>query len=406
MGVGLVVLSLLFALGVITSASVAEAAPAASIPLPKTDPQARLRRQIEERPNDASLYLKLASLQYKEKNYQDAAESLRALLLRHPKHKRGRYRLALYLRKLQRYQEAVELYKSLISDTPEAPNNYYGLGISLEQSGDPAGAIEAFEQYIRYEKRPGEERWIARAREQIERLRSSRVLRPDADQTESPEGQDVERAAADPAAAPVSPQRASADERFSAGDYPAALAQYQALIRQEPGALELIYRAGAAAALAGEHQIALGYAAKFLHDRPGSGAAQLLGILAFAQRARPDLLSVDTLQLALREGRFHDAVRFAGELERRQPGRAFIAHSLGRALLALGRLEEAQAALQEALKRGAPPAAALDLCEVALGQEDLLSARRALSLAQRRGLSVESPRFAAIKARIGSANGG
>ena len=323
----------------------------------------QLQRRLEERPNDEALYLRIARIQYRQRAYQDAAITLEQLLTRRPESKKGRYRLALTLRKLQRYQEAVELYRALIREEPDAPNSYYGLGVSLEQSGDPTGAIEAFEEYIERENRPGEERWIQRAREQIERLRATRVLRPEQDEARQ-DGEEEREVSADLTV--NDPKRARADQLFAAGDYQEALATYQELLRAHPEASELLYRAGTAAALAGERERALDYALRFLHRNPRSDAGRLLATLSYAQRPRPDALSVDTLRLALREGRFSDTLRLAEELEAANPGRARIAQIRGRALLALGRPAEAMESFEEALGRGATPELYLDLAEAAL----------------------------------------
>ena len=237
----------------------------------------QLQRRLEERPNDETLYLRIARIQYRRRAYQDAAVTLEQLLARRPTSVKGRYRLALTLRKLQRYQEAIELYRALIREDPAAPNSYYGLGVSLEQSGDPTGAIEAFEKYVERENRPGEERWIQRARDQIERLRATRVLRPEQDEARQ-DGEEEQEVSADVTV--NDPKRARADQLFAAGEYQQALLNYQELLRAHPEASELLYRAGTAAALAGEQESALDYALRFLHRNPRSDAGRLLATLS------------------------------------------------------------------------------------------------------------------------------
>jgi tetratricopeptide (TPR) repeat protein len=50
------------------------------------------------------------------------------------------------------------------------PDPYYGLGQTLKSLGDTAGAIEAFRKYVGMEKRPDEQRWVDKARAELEAL--------------------------------------------------------------------------------------------------------------------------------------------------------------------------------------------------------------------------------------------
>src|SRR5262249_43959346 len=53
---------------------------------------------------------------------------------------------------------------------PGSPDPYYGLGAALRALGEAAGARAAFEKYIALEKRPSEQRWVDRARQELKEL--------------------------------------------------------------------------------------------------------------------------------------------------------------------------------------------------------------------------------------------
>jgi tetratricopeptide (TPR) repeat protein len=55
---------------------------------------------------------------------------------------------------------------------PDDPDPYYGLGQTLKAAGDVPGAIDAFKKYIAMEKRPEEQRWVDKAKAELQALQS------------------------------------------------------------------------------------------------------------------------------------------------------------------------------------------------------------------------------------------
>ena len=61
-------------------------------------------------------------------------------------------------------------YRPYMQLEPDDPDPYYGLGQTLKALGDVPGAIEAFRKYVAMEKRPEEQRWVDKARAELEAL--------------------------------------------------------------------------------------------------------------------------------------------------------------------------------------------------------------------------------------------
>jgi predicted Zn-dependent protease len=85
------------------------------------------------------------------------------------------YDLAYCYRKTGQHREAVAAYRQYATLRPGSPDPYYGLGVALRALGDVDGARTAFEMYIALEKRPSEQRWVDKARQEIADLTSKRV---------------------------------------------------------------------------------------------------------------------------------------------------------------------------------------------------------------------------------------
>jgi tetratricopeptide (TPR) repeat protein len=53
---------------------------------------------------------------------------------------------------------------------PDDPDPYYGLGQTLKATGDVPGAIDAFRKYVGMERRPEEQKWVDKARIELQAL--------------------------------------------------------------------------------------------------------------------------------------------------------------------------------------------------------------------------------------------
>ena len=65
---------------------------------------------------------------------------------------------------------AVHWFREALTLRPDDPDPYYGLAQALKGLGDNSGAITAFRKYIEMEKRPGEQKWVEKARQELAAL--------------------------------------------------------------------------------------------------------------------------------------------------------------------------------------------------------------------------------------------
>jgi tetratricopeptide (TPR) repeat protein len=122
--------------------------------------------------NNLDLYNDLGNVYFALKQYTDAARAFSFATARDPNYALGWYNLAHALRKAEKPREAAESYKQYIKLKPDDPDPYYGLGQTLKTLGDVAGAISAFQKYVAMEKRPEEQRWVEKARAELQALQS------------------------------------------------------------------------------------------------------------------------------------------------------------------------------------------------------------------------------------------
>jgi tetratricopeptide (TPR) repeat protein len=118
------------------------------------------------------LYNDLGNVYFALKQYGDAARAFSAATSRDPSYALGWYNLAHALRKGDKAREAADAYKQYIRLKPDDPDPYYGLGQTLKTLGDVQGAINAFQKYVSMEKRPDEQRWVEKARAELQALQA------------------------------------------------------------------------------------------------------------------------------------------------------------------------------------------------------------------------------------------
>jgi tetratricopeptide (TPR) repeat protein len=128
------------------------------------------RKAIEADRGNLDLYNDLGNVYFSLKKYNDAASSFQEATQRDPNFALGWYNLAHALRKGQRNQEAAAAYRQYMRLRPDDPDPYYGLGQTLKATGDMTGAMDAFRKYIAMEKRPEEQKWVDKARIELEAL--------------------------------------------------------------------------------------------------------------------------------------------------------------------------------------------------------------------------------------------
>jgi tetratricopeptide (TPR) repeat protein len=157
------------------------------------------KKAIDANRGNLELYNELGSVYFGLKRYGDAAQTFREVTERDPKFALGWYNLAHALRKGDKKADAVQAYRTYIKLKPDDPDPYYGLGQTLKALGDVSSAIDAFRKYIAMEKRAEEQRWVEKARAELEGLealqRASQPSAPSGKVEDKDAGDDLVRSA-------------------------------------------------------------------------------------------------------------------------------------------------------------------------------------------------------------------
>lgn len=269
------------------------------------------------------------------------------------------YRLGYLHRKKADYARAIDYYKQYIEKNQDNPDAYFGLGESYRKRDQPREAIAAFEIYVQKETRPAEKKWVERAREMIKAL-------------EGQVGEGEEAVAEAPAQADEAPSGdasallAKGDLAYQEQNLKRAAQLYQAAARKDQG-VEALYKLGVVQALLGDLPGAAASWQAVLERDPSMALAkdrlararQKMKVQAEQGVDDPalaqDLEARLTLaQRYLDEGRLPMAMRVLDPLTDQNPEEARVRLLRGRALMQLGRFEEARQSLE--LSLGADPA--------------------------------------------------
>jgi tetratricopeptide (TPR) repeat protein len=138
-----------------------------------TEAAAMYKRAIAADRGNLDLYNDLGNVYFALKQYGDAANAFADATHRDPSYALGWYNLAHALRKGDRPLEAADAYHQYIKLKPDDPDPYYGLGQTLKMTGDTNGAIAAFKKYVSMEKRPEEQKWVDKARAELQALEAT-----------------------------------------------------------------------------------------------------------------------------------------------------------------------------------------------------------------------------------------
>ncbi len=118
-------------------------------------------------PNDEVTLLKLGNI-YKARNDQkEAANFYKKAIFVNPAYADGWFNLGLVRAGEKNYNEAKSCFKRVIALKPEYSNAYYALGMVNESSGDKAGALQNYNEFLR---RKPDEKTAATVREKIKAL--------------------------------------------------------------------------------------------------------------------------------------------------------------------------------------------------------------------------------------------
>jgi tetratricopeptide (TPR) repeat protein len=135
------------------------------------DAAAAYRKALEATPNWAPAINGLGSVLFKKGQAIEAIALFKSATEADPDFKLAWFNLGYAARKSGDFATAVRAYERYTQLDPNDPDGFYGLGESYRQLGQPAKAITAYETYISREKRPSEQKWVEKAREQVTALR-------------------------------------------------------------------------------------------------------------------------------------------------------------------------------------------------------------------------------------------
>lgn len=135
------------------------------------DAAAAYRKALEATPNWGPALNGLGSALFKKGQSFEAMALFKSATEADPELKQAWFNLAYAARKAGDFTTAARAYERYTQLDPNDPDGFYGLGESLRQLGQNDKAITAYESYISKEKRPSEQKWVAKAREQVTALR-------------------------------------------------------------------------------------------------------------------------------------------------------------------------------------------------------------------------------------------
>ena len=135
-----------------------------------TEAVAKYRAAIKADPRDQAAHDALATSLFRLRRYNEAVKVFTRATRADPAYTQGWYNLAYAQRKLGRHAKAVAAYKRYIKLNPDNADPYFGLALAYKGMGRKRDAASAFEKYVVRERRPGQEKWIHKARVEIARL--------------------------------------------------------------------------------------------------------------------------------------------------------------------------------------------------------------------------------------------
>ena len=134
--------------------------------------EAAFKRAVGLDPTHAKAWSQLGNIHISAGALEPAVEAFGRALKVEPGESVARYNLAYALRRLARFPAAAEQYRLYLQQVPDDADALYGLAESLRSAGEIAAAAEAYERYAGAEKRSGQEKWIAKAKQQAAELRA------------------------------------------------------------------------------------------------------------------------------------------------------------------------------------------------------------------------------------------
>ncbi|HVE81961.1 MAG TPA: tetratricopeptide repeat protein [Myxococcales bacterium] len=229
---------------------------------------AAYKEALTKTPGYAAAMNGLGLALFKQDKKADAMQQFRAATAADPGFALAWSNLGFAARKAGDAATAVTAYEKYTQLAPDDPDGLYGLAESYRMAGNGAKAIPAYEQYVAKEKRPAEQKWVQKAREQIAALRAPAEVPPPAagvpPSTALAPPPPISTPVSAPAAGDRPPAPALAQQRVADGDqlmkaqrYRDAAFAYQDAANADPSNTEALFKLARAFATLGYYQQAV-----------------------------------------------------------------------------------------------------------------------------------------------------
>ncbi len=241
------------------------------------DAEAAYRDAIAASPQYAEALNGLGSVLFKKGQRDEALRQFRAAVEADPRFPLAYFNLGFASRRTGDFAGAAQAYETYTKLRPDDPDGFYGLGESYRELGQREKAIIAYEKYVGMEKRPSEQKWVDRAKDNITRLKGELAQGTPAAPAQPPPAQSAPPAPAQQpllaeirqepapgpgtAAAAPSPlartKVAEGDAHMQAKNYREASFAYQAAVNAAPENIEANFKLGNAYAVLGYFEQAI-----------------------------------------------------------------------------------------------------------------------------------------------------
>ncbi|HEY8211903.1 MAG TPA: tetratricopeptide repeat protein [Myxococcaceae bacterium] len=235
---------------------------------------AAYKEALSKTPGYAAALNGLGLAFFKQDRKPEAIQQFRAATEANPSFALAWSNLGFASRKMGDGAAAVAAYEKYVALAPDDPDGLYGLAESYRMAGDSAKAIPAYEQYVAKERRPSEQKWVQKARDQIAALKAPASGTATAAAPVPPPSPASDRPAASPVlvpqpvpsglpaggtAAPALAQQriADGDAQMKGSRYRDASFAYQDAVNADPSNTEALFKLARAFATLGYYQQAI-----------------------------------------------------------------------------------------------------------------------------------------------------
>lgn len=213
------------------------------------DAASAYQEALKATPNFAEALNGLGSVLFRQGKRAEAVAKFQAAIAADPSLRLAYFNLGYAARKSGDFPVAVQAYETYVKLDPTDADGYFGLGESYRGLGKPEPAVRAYQTYVSLEKRPSEQHWVEKAKEEIAALKAQ----PPSALASGAQAAEAGNSGATTAAALI----AEGDKALKAGNAGAAVQSYQSALLLEPTSVEALYKQANALAKTGDYRSAV-----------------------------------------------------------------------------------------------------------------------------------------------------